>query len=123
ASPPFRAMKYNTTQPSTEPSAARNAYSGILAGCCMDNSISNKSLMIGNVSTEESRKEIRKSPGAPSPPANATIFCFHPFKLVAKRNSSHPFAAICLGGASDLGADGRCQRAFIAQKPRDRNDS
>src|SRR6184192_1096872 len=54
----------------------------------MDNSISSRSLMIGNVSTEESRNEIRKSPGAPSPPANATIFCFHPFRLVAKRNSS-----------------------------------
>src|SRR5437870_4095966 len=62
----------------------------------MDNSISSRSLMIGNVSTEESRNEIRKSPGAPSPPANATIFCFHPFRLVAKRNSSNPCAATCL---------------------------
>src|SRR5437867_13239692 len=88
----------------------------------MDNSISSKSLMIGNVSTEEARKEIRKSPVAPSPPANSTIFCFHPFKLVAKRNSSHPFATTCLGGALDLGADGRCQRASIARTPRDRND-
>src|SRR5438477_5509933 len=79
--------------------------------------------MIGNVSTEESRKEIRKSPGAPSPPANVTIFCFHPFNLVAKRNSSHSSAATCLCGALDLGADGRCQRAAIVQKLRDRKDS
>jgi hypothetical protein len=58
-----------------------NAYNGIRAGRCMDNSISSKSLITGNVSTEESKKEIRKSPGAPSPPANATTFCFHPLKF------------------------------------------
>src|SRR5438309_9606651 len=107
-------MKYNTTQPSTEPSAARNAYSGILAGCCMANAISSKSLMLGHVSTEESRKEIRKSPGAPSPPANATIFCFHPFKLVANRNSSDPFADSCLHVALDLGAAPRLPRSCLA---------
>src|SRR5881392_2347802 len=116
-------MKYSTTHPSSDPNEAMNAYSGIRAGRSIDNSISSKSLMIGNVSTEESRKEVRKSPGAPSPPANATIFCFHPFKLVAKRNSSHSSAATCLCGALDLGADGRCQRASIVQKLRDRNDS
>jgi hypothetical protein len=33
--------------------------------------------MTGKVKTEESRKEIRKSPGAPKLPAKATIFCFH----------------------------------------------
>ncbi len=55
--------------------------------------------MIGNVSTEESRKEIRKSPGAPSPLANATTFCFHPLKLVAKGNSCNQIAATCLGVA------------------------
>src|SRR5258708_3773062 len=32
ASPPFRAIKYSNTQPSTDPSAAKNAYSGIRAG-------------------------------------------------------------------------------------------
>src|ERR1700688_161657 len=53
------------------------AYNGISAGRRMESSINNKSLITGNVSTEESRNEIRKSPGAPSPPANATIFCFH----------------------------------------------
>jgi len=47
--------------------------------------------MIGNVSTEESRKEMRKSPGAPKPVANATTFCFHPLKLVGKSNSSNSF--------------------------------
>src|SRR5438309_366460 len=95
-------MKYSNTHPSTEPSAAINAYSGIRAGCCMESSISSRSLMTGNVSTEESRKEIRRSPGAPSPPANATTFCFHPFKLVANRNSSDSMAAICLCLALDL---------------------
>jgi hypothetical protein len=38
-------------------------------------------LITGNVSTDESRNEMRKSPGAPSPLANATTFCFHPFKF------------------------------------------
>src|SRR6266436_6008126 len=116
-------MKYNNTQPSTDPSAAMNAYNGIRAGRCMESSMSSRSLIIGNVSTEESRKEIRKSPGAPSPPAKATIFCFHPLKLVAKGNSSDLLAATCLGGALDLGAGSRCHRASIAQRPRDRNDS
>src|SRR5260370_16196077 len=54
----------------------------------MENSISSKSLITGNVSTDESRKEIRKSPGAPSPLANATTFCFHPLKLDGTRYSS-----------------------------------
>jgi hypothetical protein len=39
--------------------------------------------MTGKVRTDESRNEIRKSPGAPIAPAYATIFCFQPF-----RNSS-----------------------------------
>src|SRR5437660_5648418 len=65
----------------------------------MESSISSRSLMMGNVSTEESRNEIRNSPGAPSPPANATIFAFHPFKLVANGNSSHPSASSCMGVA------------------------
>src|SRR2546421_12625564 len=68
-----------------------NAYSGIRAGCCIDSSISSRSLMTGNVSTEESRKEIRKSPGAPRPPANPTPFCFHPLRLDGTRHSSHQF--------------------------------
>src|ERR1700740_1177221 len=63
---------------------AMTAYRGIFAGCRMDNSINKRSLMTGNVSTEESRKEIRKSPGAPRPPANATIFCFHGIKTDGK---------------------------------------
>src|SRR5580700_6241228 len=46
-----------------------------------------RSLMIGKESTEESRKEMSRSPGAPSPPANATIFCFQPFRLSDNRNS------------------------------------
>src|SRR5579864_108137 len=36
---------------------------------------------MGNESTEESRKEISSKPGAPSPPANATTFCFQPFRF------------------------------------------
>src|ERR1043166_9015692 len=45
----------------------------------MESCTSNKSLMTGNVSTDESRNEIKNRPGAPSVPANATIFCFHAF--------------------------------------------
>ena len=47
--------------------------------------------MIGNVSTEESRNEMRKSPGAPRPLAKATTFCFHALKPAANRNSSNWF--------------------------------
>jgi len=36
--------------------------------------------MTGKVRIDESKKEIRNSPGAPSAPANATIFCFQPLK-------------------------------------------
>src|SRR5207302_8041924 len=57
----------------------------------MESWINSRSLMIGNVSTEESRKEIRKSPGAPSPLANATTFCFHPLRLDGTHHSSHQF--------------------------------
>src|SRR5260370_42541786 len=32
--------------------------------------------MTGKVKTDESRNEMRNSPGAPSDPANATILCF-----------------------------------------------
>src|SRR5713226_2371129 len=55
----------------------------------MESSISSRSLMTGNVSTEESRNEMRKSPGAPSPPAKATTFCFHPLRLDGTRHSSN----------------------------------
>src|SRR6266852_5523491 len=98
-------MKYSTTQPSTDPSAAMNAYSGIRAGCSIDSSISNRSLMTGKVSTEESRKEMRKSPGAPSPLANATTFCFHPLKFICKSGSSDSTLATCVGTALDLNED------------------
>src|SRR5712671_6605551 len=116
-------MKYNNTQPSTDPSAAMNAYNGIRAGRCMESLMSSRSLIIGNVSTEESRKEIRKSPGAPSPPANAPTFCFHPLKLVAKSNSSKQFAATRSGVTFVLCEAERRARAAIAQRQRDRNDS
>src|SRR5450432_4015626 len=53
-------------------------------GCCQHNSINRRSLITGNVSTDESRKEIRKRPGAPSVPANATIFCFQDCKLTLR---------------------------------------
>jgi hypothetical protein len=78
-------MKYNSTQPSTDPVAAISAYNTMRAGCSMASSISNRSLITGNVSTDESRKEIRKSPGAPRTPANATIFCFHALNGLVKR--------------------------------------
>jgi hypothetical protein len=45
-------------------------------------------LITGNVKIDESRKEIRNSPGAPSAPAKATIFCFQPLKGAAKWDSS-----------------------------------
>ncbi len=50
----------------------------------MDSSINNKSLITGKVRTEESKNEIKNSPGAPSAPANTTIFCFHPLNLTSK---------------------------------------
>jgi hypothetical protein len=34
--------------------------------------------MIGKLRMDESRKEIRRRPGAPSAPANVTNFCFQP---------------------------------------------
>src|SRR6516164_9377053 len=74
--------------PSTDPIIAMAAYSGMRPGRWMLNSISNKSLITGNVKIEESRKEIRNSPGAPSAPANPTIFCFQPLSGAAKYNSS-----------------------------------
>src|SRR5258707_2955268 len=83
---------------------ARNAYSGILAGCWMHNSIKRRSLITGNVSTDESRKEIRNRPGAPRPPANATIFCFHPFRLGGKRFPPLFRALICSACPTVVGA-------------------
>src|SRR6266849_1900111 len=77
------------------------------AGRCMASWINSQSLMIGNVSTEESRNEISQSPGAPSPPANVTIFCFHAFKLGVNRNSS------C---KSDSLAEGRLPRAQLLRE-------
>src|SRR5229473_3512200 len=77
-------MKYNNTQPSSDPSAAIDAYNGMRAGCWMESSTNSKSLITGKVRTDESRNEIRNSPGAPSVPANATIFCFHPLNLPCK---------------------------------------
>jgi hypothetical protein len=46
--------------------------------------------MMGNESTEESRKEMRNRPGAPSPPANAIILSFQPLRLRDNRNSRLP---------------------------------
>src|SRR6266446_7893178 len=113
-------MKKSSTQPSTDPKAAMNAYSGIRVGCWMDNSIRRRSLMIGNVSTEESRKEMRKRPGAPRPLAKATTLCFHPLRLAGKGNSSEQSVAACLGVAWGYGKEG-CARTIIAQRRRGRN--
>src|SRR3979490_1067094 len=115
-------MKYNATQPSTDPSEAMSAYSGIRAGWSMESLINSKSLMTGNVSTEESRKEIRKSPGAPSPLANASTFCFHALKLGGK--SIPPFGQRQLAGRECFSeAEESRAGSAIAQKRRGRNDS
>src|SRR5579863_9185104 len=61
------------------------------AGWPIESCTSNRSLMTGKVSTDESRKEIRNSPGAPSVPAKATIFDFHEFNLTfTPRSNSRP---------------------------------
>lgn len=44
--------------------------------------------MIGKLRTEESRKEMRKRPGAPSAPAKVTTFCFQPDKGCCKEKTS-----------------------------------
>src|SRR5580692_6030904 len=54
-----------------------------------------RSLIMGNESTEESKNEIRNNPGAPSPPAKAITFCFHPFRFNATRNSRHQSFSFC----------------------------
>src|SRR5271154_6904685 len=54
-------------------------------GLLMQRLISNRSLMIGKLSTEESRNEIRNKPGAPKAPAKIIIFCFQAFTLESKR--------------------------------------
>ncbi len=56
-------------------------------GFWIESEINSKSLMTGNVSTEESRKEIMKRPGQPRLPANATIFCFQPLRLPCNKSS------------------------------------
>src|SRR5207302_2161231 len=106
----------------------------------MESWINSRSLMIGNVSTEESRKEIRKSPGAPTPLANATTFCFHPLRLDGTHHSSHQFifshrrAALPWSAPSPrlersqrlLKPRGRLQTnraATIVRRRHDRNDS
>src|SRR5271156_522574 len=53
----------------------------------MESWMRSRSLMMGKESTEESRKEMRNRPGAPSPLAKAIIFCFHPLRVNATRNS------------------------------------
>src|SRR5262250_275748 len=73
-------------------------------GRSMLSSISSKSLITGNVKIEESRKEIRNSPGAPSAPAKATIFCFQPFRDAAKCDSS-------------VDSDVQCNRGLVGGRP------
>src|SRR5277367_232245 len=89
------------------------------SGRCMESWISRRSLMIGKESTEESRNEISRSPGAPNPPAKAMIRCFQPPKLSAKR-SSHPFwsaAARCRFSHSQGSIYWRCQLSQIQCHP------
>src|SRR5580692_2511487 len=63
------------------------AYSGMRAGCSMESSMSRRSLITGKVRMEESRKEMRNSPGAPRVPAKRTIFCFQPDRDADKLGS------------------------------------
>src|SRR5581483_61527 len=62
--------------PPTDPAEAISAYRTIRPGCRIESCTSSKSLITGNVRNEESRNEIKKSPGAPSPVANATSLSF-----------------------------------------------
>src|SRR5277367_713068 len=50
---------------------------------------------MGNESTDESKKEMRNSPGAPSPLAKATTFCFQPFRFTNNRNSQSQLVPCC----------------------------
>src|SRR5882762_4461633 len=84
----------------------------------MDSSINSKSLITGNVSTEESRKEIRKSPGAPSPVANATTFCFHPLKFDGKDIFSNPIFQNLRGSSICLRRSRRKSRARLLREGR-----
>src|SRR5580698_8085865 len=54
-----------------------------------------RSLIMGNERTDESRKEMRKSPGAPSPLAKAIIFCFQLFRFTNNRNSHRQLLPCC----------------------------
>src|ERR1700688_687530 len=59
-----------------------------------------RSLIIGNESTEESRKEISSRPGAPRPPAKAMIFCFQPVR--PRDNARSPRQSYMYSRAADL---------------------
>src|SRR5712692_1339695 len=65
-------------------------------GCCIASSMRSRSLMIGNERTEESRKDIRSKPGAPSPLAKSTTFCFQALRFGDKPTSSAWSPAFCL---------------------------
>src|SRR5579863_2915504 len=58
---------------------AMAAYNGMRVLLFMESCTSNKSLIMGKLRMEESKKEISSNPGAPSVPANITIFSFQVF--------------------------------------------
>src|SRR6267142_509565 len=60
------------------------------AGCRIERSINSRSLMTGNVRTEESRKETRRSPGPPRADAKKMILFFQVLSHENKRDSSVP---------------------------------
>src|SRR5580704_10381466 len=85
------------------------------AGRWIESSTSSKSLITGNVRIEESRKEMRNNPGAPSPPANATTFCFHPLRFAGKLPSSvRGCLSLPEGASGNDGGKFSCSRKSLA---------
>src|SRR5271156_465448 len=86
------------------------------AGWLMHRLMSSRSLMMGKLRTEESKKEIRNRPGAPREPAKTNIFCFQRLNLDV---NASPLRAVTCG--QEILAEGRdfpvrCAREFAGAK-------
>src|SRR5580704_11141990 len=85
--------------------------------------------MMGNESTEESRKEISSRPGAPSPAANATTLCFQPLKDNPNSSSqssriprhSNLFGHKCKGAATPFRTISLADSAFVLEQRKGRS--